>query len=88
MKVLQSNNTKDRQENKVQFLFKVRPNNEVEAPVVRISNNDRDIQVHLQNQQICDQIYGKGSNNAMGPMWALYFEFDIDPKLYSSCKKI
>ena len=33
---------------------------------MRISNNDRDIQVHLQNQQICDQIYGKGSNNAMG----------------------
>ena len=28
-------------------MLKVRPNNEVEAPVVRISNNDREIQVDL-----------------------------------------
>ena len=31
-------------------ILKVRPNNEVEAPVVRISNNDREIQVKIESE--------------------------------------
>ena len=63
------------------FLFKVRPNNEVEAPVVRISNNDRDIQVQCTSSESTNMRSSlwKWTNQTMGPMWTI--GLGIDPKL-------